>query len=130
MKRVCLLMIGSVLILSFTDPVFAKNLVLHGVPLVQTKSSMEDSINITLDNVQKKNHQVIITKEGDQYFWETRDHKKLLRTAEGEFDLFIDPKGGGYIKITKSNGKFIYMEHLSQGLKTFTYWGIADLYEP
>lgn len=131
MKRAFLLSVIVILLVSSAGSFSsAKTMVLHGRPSVQSRDSMEDSVHVSLDEIQKTKHRVIISKEGEEYIWETRDRKKLVHTTEGAFDLFTDPKGGGYIKITRSDGKFYYMEHLSLGLNTFTYWGVADHYTP
>lgn len=120
------------LFLSFFSvrPAAAKTLILSGAPDIQTKSTVEESVRIEMDSVKKKNHRVIIIKDGDEYIWESREKRKLIRSIQGPFTLFIDPKGGGYIKVTPSEGKMIYMEHLSQGLNTFTYWGVVEHFEP
>ena len=118
------------LLFSVRPAAAARSLVLSGVPYVQVKSSEEESIRIEMDSVMKNDHRVVIVKEGDEYYWQTRDRKKLTRSTQGSFTLFIDPTGGGYIKVTQVDGKVIYMEHLSQGLGTFTYWGVAEHFEP
>lgn len=124
--------IFALLLLSFlgAQPVAAKTLILSGLPDIQTKSTVEESVRIEMDSVKKKNHRVIIVKDGDEYIWESRERKKLIRSTQGPFTLFIDPTGGGYIKVAPSEGKLIYMEHLSQGLSTFTYWGVVEHFEP
>lgn len=111
-------------------PAAAKTLILSGAPDIQTKSTVEESVRIEMDSVKKKNHRVIIIKDGDEFYWESREKRKLIRSIQGPFTLFIDPTGGGYIKVTSSEGKMIYMEHLSQGLNTFTYWGVVEHFEP
>ncbi len=120
------------LFLSFFSvrPAAAKTLILSGAPDIQTKSTVEESVRIEMDSVKKKNHRVIIIKDGDEFYWESREKRKLIRSTQGPFTLFIDPTGGGYIKVTSSEGKMIYMEHLSQGLNTFTYWGVVEHFEP
>ncbi len=120
------------LFLSFFSvrPAAAKMLILSGAPDIQTKSTVEESVRIEMDSVKKKNHRVIIIKDGDEFYWESREKRKLIRSIQGPFTLFIDPTGGGYIKVTSSEGKMIYMEHLSQGLNTFTYWGVVEHFEP
>ncbi|MCG3110855.1 MAG: hypothetical protein MCM46_03420 [Candidatus Manganitrophus sp. SB1] len=120
------------LLLSFFSvrPAAAKTLILSGAPDIQTKSTVEESVRIEMDSVKKKNHRVIIIKDGDEFYWESREKRKLIRSIQGPFTLFIDPTGGGYIKVAPSEGKMIYMEHLSQGLNTFTYWGVVEHFEP
>lgn len=128
MKR---LMVGAVFLLLSIRPVSAKTLALSGIPDIQTKSTMDETIRIEVDSVKKKGLRVVIVKEGDQYYWETRDRRKLTRTTQGNMILFLDPTGGGYIKVAPTpDGKAIYMEHLSQGLETFTYWGVVEHLEP
>ncbi|MDC4225866.1 MAG: hypothetical protein MPW15_16860 [Candidatus Manganitrophus sp.] len=75
---------------------------MSGAPDIQTKSTVEESVRIEMDSVKKKNHRVIIIKDGDEFYWETRERKKLIRSIQGPFILFIDPTGGGYIKVTSS----------------------------
>ncbi|NKE71991.1 hypothetical protein [Candidatus Manganitrophus noduliformans] len=112
------------------QPVLAKTLALSGVPEIQTKSTLEESIRIEMDSVKKRNHRVVVIKDGDAYYWETRERRKLIRSTQGPLTLFIDPTGGGYIKVISSEGKVLYMEHHSQGLNTFTYWGVVEHFEP
>jgi hypothetical protein len=112
------------------QPADAKTLILSGIPDIQTRSTPEESVRIEMDSVKKKNHRVLIIKEGDEYIWESRERRKLIRSTQGPLTLFIDPTGGGYIKVAPSEGKIIYMEHISQGLNTFTYWGIVEHFEP
>lgn len=112
------------------QPAAAKTLILSGLPDIQTKSTVEESVRIEMDSVKKKNHRVIIVKDGDKYYWESRERRELIRSTQGPFTLFIDPTGGGYIKVASAEGKLVYMEHLSQGLSTFTYWGVVEHFEP
>ncbi len=127
--RKFLVVIG--LLLWFVPFAEAKTLILSGLPDIQTKSSIEESVRIEVDSVRKKDLRVVITKEGDQYYWESRDRKKLIRSTQGRFTLFIDPTGGGYVKVGPTDdGKVIYMEHLNQGWTTFTYWGGVEHFEP
>lgn len=111
-------------------PAAAKTLILSGAPDIQTKSTVEESVRIEMDSAKKKNHRVIIIKDGEEYIWESREKRKLIRSTQGPITLFIDPTGGGYIKVLRSEGKVIYLEHLSQGMNTFTYWGVVEHFEP
>jgi len=114
-----------------TSPAFGKRIVFHGIPVIQNRSSFDLSHNVKLDNNQKITNAVIITEEGGKYFWATRDKRELIYKSMKFFDLFIDLKTGGYIKIIKKAGKFGYMEHISiQEMKAFTYWGNILVYNP
>lgn len=123
--------VGVVLLFLSAGAVEAKTVALSGVPEVQTKSSFEETERIEVDSAKKKGLRLVVVKEGEEYFWETRERKKLIRRMQGAFTLFIDPTGGGYIKVAPlADGKMIYLEHLSKGLETFTYWGVVEHFEP
>ncbi len=113
-------------------PAMAKTEAVVGVPIIQARLSMETSHNVNLDNNQKLKNRLLITKEEDTYFWETRDRRELTYKKMKNFDLFIDPSTGGYIKIVKQpDGRYVYIEHISiPNLKGFTYWGVINLYDP
>ncbi len=130
MKRRLMVFILFALLFFSIRPAAAKTFILSGLPDIQIKSTVEESVRIEMDSVKKKNHRVIIVKDGDEYYWESRERRKLIRSTQGPFTLFIDPTGGGYIKVAPAEGKMIYMEHLSQGLSTFTYWGVVEHFEP
>lgn len=114
-----------------TSPAHGKDIALHGLPIVQTRSSIEVSHNVNLDNNQKITNAIIITKKDGKYFWETRDNRELIFRSMKDFDLFIDPTTGGYIKVITKDGKSQYMEHISiKRMKAFTYWGRIVTYNP
>ncbi len=134
MKKFCLMLVllaGSFFFSGLT--VYAKNMVVVGIPIVQSRSSIDVSHNLQLDNNQKTKNRLIITKDDEgKYYWETRDKRELTFKRLKHFDLFLDLKTGGYIKVVKqTDGRYAFMEHISiQRFKAFTYWGILNLYEP
>ena len=71
----------------------------------------------------------MVTKKGDDYIWETREKKPLVKTRSGVYTWFLSPTGTGYIKVASREAPGIliepltYMEHLTIGFLTITYWG-------
>lgn len=122
----------SVLFFSITPEAMARREAVVGIPIIQTRSSIKVSHNVTLNNNQKMLNRLVIMEDEGKYYWETRDRKELLFHKTKHFDLFIDLESGGYIKILQqADGRYVYMEHTSnKDLKVFTYWGIASRYEP
>jgi len=121
-----------VLLFSFRAPANAKKFAVVGIPETQTRTTTDSAFNIVLDNNQKVSNRLVIVEDGGKYYWETRDHDELIFTKMQRFDLFIDPKTGGYVKVIKQdNGAFAYLEHISfNDYKTFTYWGFLNVYQP
>jgi len=103
-----------------------------GAPNVQTRSSLEATYNVELDNNQKITNRLTILKEDGKYYWQSRDRRELIYTKMKGFDLFTDPKTGGYIKVVlQPDDRLVYMEHISnRDLNSFTYWGVLSFYKP
>ncbi len=110
----------------------AKSVSVLGAPNVQTRSSIEATYNVELDNNQKITNRLTILKEDGKYYWQSRDRRALVYTKMKGFDLFTDPKTGGYIKIVlQPDDRLVYMEHISnKDLNSFTYWGVLSFYKP
>ena len=131
-----------VLFVLLTFPMLGQTqLVLQGTPSKRTSSSDEGSTDETLTEAQKNEFRLLITKVGDEYIWASREQKQLVHHKSGAFHYFIDPQGGGYIKVYDQNvlpefmrdstkPRFLYLEHLSLWLETTTYWGSAEVFEP
>lgn len=77
-----------------------------------------------------------VVKEIDgKFFWETRGNKALLKIDSGAFITFFAVDGSGYIRVIKPSLKdaasvmsnteknFDYVEHLTLGLRSVTYYG-------
>lgn len=131
-----------VLVILFTFPILGQTqLVLQGTPSSRTTSSDEGSTDEILTESQKNEFRLLIAKVGDDYFWVSREQRLLDHYESGTFHYFVDPTGGGYIKVFDQSVlpdfmrdptklRFLYMEHLSLWLQTTTYWGGAESFEP
>jgi len=110
----------------------AKSVVVLGAPIIQSRSSLEVSLNLKLDNNQKITNRLTILKEEGKYYWQSRDQREVTYQKKKGFDLFTDPKTGGYVKVVlQPDGRLVYMEHISfKDLHAFTYWGVLTHYEP
>lgn len=100
--------------------------VIKGTPIIQSKSSVEESKNFQLSESQQAESRLIITKIGQKYYWSSRQDRELTKHESGIYTTFLETKGAGYVKAMKSADKVLYMEHMGLGLETITYWGVAD----
>ncbi len=122
----------AILILMFGEFSFAQDqiVVLNGLPMVQNRATFESSTNAELSDSQSNEYRLLIIKQDDNYYWASRNNKQLILRVSGAFQIFIEPSGAGYIKIMSSDEGVLYMEHMSLGLQTVTYWGMASSYNP
>jgi hypothetical protein len=70
-----------------------------------------------------------IIRRGRHFEWATRENRRLDRVDSGDYVYYISPEGSGYVKVRKqpqSGAAYDYMEHLTSGFTTVTYWGKAD----
>ncbi len=103
---------------------YSQDVVFIGIPVVKNSSSHDESTNKKIQDQDQVTYKLTIVKEGDEYYWSSRSDKPLKYKKNGPFHYFYDDSGASYIKIMEAEeGKYIYMEHISLGFKTISYWG-------
>lgn len=127
MEKLCF-MISLFMFLS--SNVRAEMIVFEGTPIIKNVANPAETFNQPVKGEEQINYKLIITKEGDNYIWFSREKNKLKHNNDGYFDYFVRENRSDYIKIgiapEGSLHKYLYIEHLTDGMKTITYWGYAD----
>lgn len=123
-----------------TTSAFANEAVIAAEPFSRVRSAASDSVREKLSSSEAKKNALIISKSGSEYIWATRQSRQLVYVQSGVFHLFIDPWGGGYVKVFDQHAlpetmrqpgpRFRWYEHVSTGLETITYWGEANAFQP
>ena len=130
-KFVLTVLLAFIIVFTLNSVSYGEEIVIEGIPIRRTSSSVEDNISDTITGEAQINHKLVITKSGNDYIWFSREKKRLKYSKRGIFHYFVNPEGSGYIKITKTkDNTYVYMEHMNIRLKTVTYWGYADRFEP
>jgi len=130
------LLAAGLAILFVTYPVSAQ-VVLEASPTVRVDSGEGATSRILLSEPDRTKYRVKIIKRGDQYVWASRDDRELVYRLSGAFHFFIEPGGGGYIKVMDTHAalpesmrdpgpRFRYMEYVTLWLGTITYWGASE----
>lgn len=106
-----------------------------GIPSVKVT---ESGIDRSAEKIEKSKALSVtcVVKEIDgKFFWETRGNKPLLKIDSGAFLTFFAVDGSGYIRVIKpllkdaasamsnTEKNFDYVEHLTLGLRSITYYG-------
>lgn len=77
----------------------------------------------------------VISKIGDEYFWASRENRRLVKRESGAFIMFVEVNGAGYVKVIASGMKEAaalalpnpdahdYVEHILLGIGSITYYG-------
>lgn len=127
MPRILLLLLCATLL---TGAAPDETAVFTGIPTVRVDTAGLDPDARRLTPEDGKKYQCRVVARKKKYYWASRGDKELIRSDAGDFTYFISPEGTGYIKIFKGvpggnapHSLFGYMEQLSSGLKTVTYFG-------
>ena len=97
-----------------------------GTPIARTELTGEQVQRTMLDSSSQSEFQVIIQRDGDRYFWKTREMKELESNRSGIFVTYQAIDCSGYVRIDSSanaSSPLGYLEHLKLGLMTITYQG-------
>jgi hypothetical protein len=108
--------------------------VFRGRPSVQIVQGGDESNRSVLSAEKAEQYDCVISQINGEYFWATRENRPLVRIDKGAYVTFIAP-GAGYVKVVKPElkeaasladaaaGKFDYIEHLTMGITTVSYYG-------
>ena len=131
------------ILLLLTSPLLSQPVVLDAKPTVRIYSDASSTTRSVLSKADQDNSRIRIAKQGNRYIWVSRENAALVLQLSGAVHYFIDPHGGGYVKVfdrekvpnspksTRTTGpRYEYMEHLTLLLGSITYWGATDTFEP
>lgn len=110
--------------------------VFQGRPSVKISESGTERVPQSLSRDQAVNLECVISKIGNDYYWVTRENKRMVRIeGAGAFITYQAIDGSGYVRVIKpgmkqvaalaseTEAKFDYVEHLLIGLASVTYYG-------
>ena len=106
--------------------------VLRGIPSQRIEvvgSSVSSNSLPTADAIAAT---VAIDRQGDRYFWSSRNGIELVRRVSGIYTIFIAQSGAGYIKVERplyDGEPFHFLEHVHLGLGTITYFGETQAFK-
>ena len=109
-------------------------------PSVRAVGSAEYTDRKTLSPEQARAAVVVIEKVGERYVWTSRDSRPLLYHQSAHFHYFIDPTGGGYVKlfdqemlaqeVREGPSRYLFIAHYSHWMSAITFWGATDVFNP
>jgi hypothetical protein len=119
---------------AFADAAF------EGRPTTKVESNDTKTVRTVLTKSAQAECAVTIIQHDGRYFWASREDRELVHTSSGTFHYFTAPDGAGYVKVFDTHSvpramrppgpRFRFMEHVSLGLWTITYWGATETCAP
>ncbi|PUE35528.1 hypothetical protein [Limnohabitans sp. Hippo4] len=115
----------------------AQSTTFTGLPSIKiTESGVERSAE-KLDRATASSLSCVIKEKDGKFYWETRGNKPLLKIDSNAFVIYFAVDGSGYVRVLKPEFKqtaaisateknYDYVEHMLLGLRTVTYYGVAN----
>jgi hypothetical protein len=135
---VFLLLLGS----ARTTAAAQERVVLDGFPDSYAYADRDTTGREVIPPAEREGSRVTIVERSGEFFWVTRENRQLIHAPSGLYHYFIDPRGGGYVKvldqtdlppesISRQPGPDVqFMEQVTLQLGTITYWGGASRWSP
>lgn len=123
--------------LVYSSVSLAQEIEFEGVPSKRIQSNANERIVTELTQNEQIEFTVKVIREGDVYFWASRENTPLVKTESGIYITYVAVNGSGYIKTLNPSaravfiespqndqiGQITYIEHLLLGLESITYYG-------
>jgi hypothetical protein len=113
--------------------------VLQGRPTTKIESAEDLTVRTELPAAERGGLAVRIVRKGGRYYWASRENQELVRRVSGAFHYYVDPAGGGYVRVFDTSTlaeslrpdgpRFQYMEHVPLFKGTVTFFGGADSFD-
>ena len=130
--------IASFILIALTIAAQAQSITFAGSPSVKiTEGGLERSAE-KLDRAAASAVACVIKEKDGKFYWETRGNKPMLKIDSNAFIIYVAVDGSGYVRVLKPELKqaaatmsateknYDYVEHMLLGLRTVTYYGVAN----
>jgi hypothetical protein len=113
----------------------APETVFRGRPAIKVTVAATEQRAEKVRSTDAPNLACVISHIGDNVYWASRENKPLTVSQSGAFIIFVAEGGAGYIKVINptmkaeaslmgdTEAKYDYVEHISFGLGSVTYYG-------
>jgi hypothetical protein len=99
----------------------------EGTPQTRVEVTLGATTSEAVPKAEAVKRRVVITREGNQYFWASRDNTPLYKLDSGDYVTYVAATGVGYVRVlspSKAQGRNVrYMEHLTVRMGSITYFG-------
>jgi hypothetical protein len=123
------------ILLSFTAS--AGEVVFEGYPSRKVEVTEQAAATYEITKPKSIDYKVLIEREGENYYWRTRNNIQLVPMKSGAYVTFLAVNGSGYVRILNDNMRemykvlpeeennttYLYMEHLIHQMGSITYYG-------
>ena len=127
----------GIILLSVSVNVSASGVFFDGAPVKKVEVSGQSSSTYVMSEAQSEEYKVVISRDGENYYWTSRNNVRLVPVESGYYVTFIAVNGSGYVRTLMSDAReifsllppedqkneYLYVEHLIHQLGSITYYG-------
>ncbi len=99
----------------------------EGMPHTRVEITLGATTSEAVPRAEREKRRVVITRDGDKYFWASRNNTPLYKLDSGDYVTYVAATGVGYVRVLsarKAIGRNVtYMEHLTVQMGSITYFG-------
>lgn len=101
----------------------AADLIFYGAPSRACSMGGVKAECHDLTGEQREAYRAVIVRDGQRYFWKSREGRELFRTESGIYTQYTEANGNGFVKV-QADGSYMEVVHI--GLAVIGYWGRAE----
>jgi len=130
------LVLALLITVAATPPAAAQpTTVFHGRPGLKISEGGLERVPTMLNEAIGATLEVVITEEAGRFYWASRQNTEMGAVSNSAFTTFIALNGSGYVRIrsediaetgfrvTPTEQRFDYVEHIPLGLNSVIYYG-------
>ena len=109
----------------------------EGYPSKKVEVTEDTTSTTILDAATQAEYKVVITKDGDKYYWTSRGNVPMIPTTSGYYITYLAVNGAGYVRTMVPEARkmfeqlpsadkakqFLFVEHLTHQLGSINYYG-------
>ena len=109
----------------------------EGYPVTKFEINGTESTKVALDRSDRLEYKVLITREGDNFYWATRNNLQLYPVTSGVYITYLAVNGAGYVRNfnpemmrqynslpeSQEKNEFTYMENMAHQMGSMSYYG-------
>lgn len=99
----------------------------EGTPQTKVEVTLGATTSEAVPRDEREKRRVVITRDGDKYYWASRNNTPLYKLDSGDYVTYVAATGVGYVRVLsprKAIGRNVtYMEHLTVQMGSITYFG-------
>lgn len=99
---------ATILLLAFSGSASSGELVFEGCPSKKIEITEQTSASFDITKSNASEYKVVIEREGENYYWRTRNNLQLVPMQSGVYVTYLAVNGSGYVRVLNETMRELY----------------------